>query len=70
MLKVLPKYGDERTVQRFLWLPRTLRPRNPAFGRNDALVYRWLEVAEWRQYYVDTLGGWIDGYWTDLEVLD
>lgn len=55
--------GDERTVTRFLWLPKKI-------GRE----IRWLEKATWVERYVsfgqdDVAGvdvlGWLEMHWED-----
>lgn len=45
-----------RTVSRFLWLPKTI-------GRET----RWFEFAEWRELYKEckSRSGWVPQHWVD-----
>lgn len=57
--KHTPKHGDERTVRRFLLLPRCINGE-----------WRWLELAtirqEWQVYpYYRRRNSWYDLHWID-----
>lgn len=64
MRKVLPhRYGDERIVKKFLWLPKTIGNER-----------RWLEFSKIKQmfeFYMQfgfcTCKEWTDLYWVDDE---
>lgn len=63
-LHALPP-GSERTVTRFLWLPKTLYLTMGARGAIEQR--RWLEFATWKQYFKHD-ATWADhAYWIDPE---
>lgn len=55
--KSYPKYGDRRTVTRFLWLPRKMGDE-----------WRWLEKSSWTQeYQIFVYEDYDMGKWVALE---
>lgn len=58
MRQKLPSDGDRRTVERFLWFPKTLENER-----------RWLERARWEErYLVGSFGRyWIAKRWLEGE---
>lgn len=48
--------GQERSVTRFLWLPKTI-----------GFETRWLETASWRESYIANIDG--PNFWEPIEWL-
>lgn len=62
-LSELPKHGDTRIVNRFLFFPKTLHQSD-----SGSKSTRWLENCKILQRYIGYIGivsGWKDIYWID-----
>ena len=60
--KVEPKPYSKRTVRRFLLFPKKL----PVGSYDGVEEWRWMEMADIRQQYIDVLDGayfWKSAYW-------